>query len=42
MYRLSAHGVGALEIAGRVGGSRTRVSESRVRTLLEAVERLAQ
>ncbi|WP_280488125.1 DUF3375 family protein, partial [Nocardia cyriacigeorgica] len=42
VYRLSAHGVGALEIAGRVGGSRTRVSESRVRTLLEAVERLAQ
>ncbi|WP_194838725.1 DUF3375 domain-containing protein [Nocardia sp. XZ_19_369] len=42
VYRLSAHGVGALEVAGRVGGSRTRVSESRVRTLLEAVERLAQ
>lgn len=42
VYQLSAHGVGALEIAGRVGGSRTRVSESRVRTLLDAVERLAQ
>ncbi|OXR41116.1 hypothetical protein B7C42_06886 [Nocardia cerradoensis] len=42
VYRLSAHGVGALEVAGRVAGSRTRVSESRVRTLLEAVERLAQ
>ncbi|WP_280462381.1 DUF3375 domain-containing protein [Nocardia carnea] len=42
VYRLSAHGVGALEVAGRVGGSRTRVSESRVRTLLDAVERLAQ
>ncbi|MUN35095.1 DUF3375 domain-containing protein [Actinomadura litoris] len=42
VYRLSAHGVGALEVAGRVGGARTRVSESRVRTLLEAVERLAQ
>ncbi|RJO70032.1 DUF3375 domain-containing protein [Nocardia panacis] len=42
VYRLSAHGVGALEVAGRVAGSRTRVSESRVRTLLDAVERLAQ
>jgi len=42
VYRLSAYGVGALEVAGRVGGVRTRVSESRVRTLLEAVERLAQ
>ncbi len=42
MYRLSAHGVGALEVAGRVGGVRTRVSESRVRTLLQAIERLAQ
>ncbi|WP_238324121.1 DUF3375 domain-containing protein [Salinispora pacifica] len=42
VYRLSAYGVGALEIAGRVGGARTRVSESRVRTLLEAIERLAQ
>lgn len=42
VYRLSAHAVGALEIAGRASGSRARVSESRVRTLLEAVERLAQ
>ncbi|BCJ55951.1 hypothetical protein Asp14428_74260 [Actinoplanes sp. NBRC 14428] len=42
VYRLSAYGVGALEVAGRVGGTRTRVSESRVRTLLEAIERLAQ
>ncbi|WP_103561363.1 DUF3375 domain-containing protein [Actinomadura rubteroloni] len=42
VYRLSAHAVGALEVAGRVGGARTRVSESRVRTLLEAVERLAR
>ncbi|HEU5108668.1 MAG TPA: DUF3375 family protein, partial [Micromonosporaceae bacterium] len=41
-YRLSAHGVGALEVAGRVGGARTRVSESRVRTLLDAIARLAQ
>lgn len=41
VYRLSAYGVGALEVAGRVGGVRTRVSESRVRTLLEAIERLA-
>jgi hypothetical protein len=41
VYRLSAYGVGALEVAGRVGGARTRVSESRVRTLLEAIERLA-
>lgn len=41
MYRLSAHGVGALEVAGRVGGSRARVSESRVRTLIEAVGRLS-
>ncbi|WP_156760308.1 DUF3375 domain-containing protein [Microbacterium karelineae] len=40
VYRLSAHAVGALEITGRTGG-RTRVSNSRVRTLLEAVERLA-
>lgn len=41
-YQLSAHGVGALEVAGRVAGPRTRVSESRVRTLLDAVEQLAQ
>ncbi len=42
VYRLSAYGVGALEVAGRVGGVRTTVSQSRVRTLLEAIERLAQ
>lgn len=42
VYRLSAHAVGALEIAGRAGGSRGRVSRSRVRTLLDAVERLAR
>ncbi|MDL9981506.1 DUF3375 domain-containing protein [Microbacterium candidum] len=41
VYRLTAHAVGALEITGRTGGGRTRVSNSRVRTLLEAVERLA-
>ncbi|MDN4612863.1 DUF3375 domain-containing protein [Leifsonia sp. F6_8S_P_1B] len=41
VYRLSAHAVGALEITGRTGGGRARVSNSRVRTLLEAVERLA-
>lgn len=41
VYRLSAHAVEALEIAGRTGGGRTRVSNSRVRTLLEAVENLA-
>lgn len=42
VYRLSAHAVGALEIAGRASGGRARVSRSRVRTLLEAVERLAR
>ncbi len=42
VYRLSAHAVGALEVAGRAGGARARVSQSRVRTLLDAVERLAQ
>lgn len=42
VYRLSAYGVGALEVAGRVGGVWTRVSESRVRTLLDAIELLAQ
>lgn len=42
VYRLSAHAVGALDIAGRAGGGRARVSRSRVRTLLEAVERLAR
>jgi len=41
VYRLTAHAVGALEITGRTGGGRTRVSKSRVRTLLEAVDRLA-
>jgi len=41
-YRLSAQAVGALEIAGRAGGGRARVSRSRVRTLLEAVDQLAQ
>lgn len=41
VYRLSAHAVEALEITGRTGGNRTRVSNSRVRTLLEAVERLS-
>ncbi|MEV5070669.1 DUF3375 domain-containing protein [Microbacterium sp. LMI12-1-1.1] len=42
VYRLTAHAVGALEIAGRTGGGRARVSRSRVRTLLDAVERLAR
>ena len=42
VYRLSAHAVGALEIAGRAGTGRTRVSRSRVRTLLDAVDRLAE
>lgn len=41
VYRLSAHAVEALEITGRTGGGRTRVSNSRVRTLLDSVERLA-
>ncbi|OYC98198.1 DUF3375 domain-containing protein [Microbacterium sp. Yaish 1] len=41
VYRLTAHAVGALEITGRTTGGRTRVSNSRVRTLLEAVERLS-
>lgn len=41
VYRLSAQAVGALEIAGRAGGGRTRVTTSRVRTLLESVERLS-
>lgn len=40
VYRLSAQAVGALEIAGRAGGGRARVSRSRVRTLLESVEQL--
>ncbi len=42
VYRLTAHAVGALDIAGRAGGGRARVSRSRVRTLLEAVERLTR
>jgi len=42
VYRLSAHAVGALEVAGRAGGARARVSQSRVRTMLDAVEQLAQ
>lgn len=41
VYRLSAHAVEALEIAGRTGAGRTRVSNSRVRTLLDAVEHLS-
>ncbi|REJ04521.1 DUF3375 domain-containing protein [Microbacterium bovistercoris] len=40
VYRLTAHAVRALEIADLTGGG-SRVSNSRVRTLLEAVERLA-
>ncbi|WP_105565271.1 DUF3375 domain-containing protein [Microbacterium halophytorum] len=42
VYRLSAQAVGALEIAGRTGGGRARVSRSRVRTLLDSVDQLAQ
>lgn len=42
VYRLTAHAAGALEIAGRTGGGRARVSRSRVRTLLESVERLSR
>ncbi len=42
VYKLSAHAVGALEVAGRAGGTTGRVSRSRVRTLLDAVERLAR
>lgn len=41
VYRLSAHAVGALEVTGRAGGGRGKVSKSRVRTLLEAVEDLS-
>jgi len=41
VYRLSAHAVGALDIASRAGGPRSRVSQSRVRTLLQAVDHLA-
>ena len=42
VYRLSAHAVGALEIVGRTGGGRARVSRSRVRTLLESVDQLVR
>ncbi len=42
VYQLSAHAVGALEVAGRAGGGRARVSQSRVRTLLDAVDRLSE
>lgn len=42
VYRLSAQAVGALEIAGRAGGRRARVSRSRVRTLLESVDQLTR
>lgn len=41
IYRLSADAVSALEITGRTGQRRSRVSNSRVRTLLDAVERLS-
>ncbi|MCJ7858187.1 DUF3375 domain-containing protein [Corynebacterium kalidii] len=41
VYRLSAQAVGALEIVGRSGLGRARVSRSRVRTLLDAVDQLA-
>jgi hypothetical protein len=36
-YRLTAHAVDALDVAARAGGPRTRVTRSRVRTLLDAV-----
>ncbi|SJM69137.1 DUF3375 domain-containing protein [Gulosibacter sp. 10] len=42
VYRLSAQAVGALEIVGRSGAGRAKVSRSRVRTLLESVEQLSQ
>ncbi|GAA1320349.1 DUF3375 domain-containing protein [Leucobacter albus] len=42
LYRLSAQAVGALEIAGRAGAGRAKVSRSRVRTLLESVDQLTQ
>lgn len=41
VYRLSAQAVGALEVAGRASGGRSRVSQSRVRTLLDSVDRLS-
>ncbi len=40
-YRLTAHATDALDVASRAGGPRTRVTRSRVRTLLDAVEQLA-
>jgi len=40
IYRLSAQAVSALEIAGRTGGGRARVSRSRVRTLLDSIDQL--
>ncbi|MGI6878128.1 DUF3375 domain-containing protein [Microbacterium sp. gxy059] len=42
VYRLSAQAVGALEIAGRTGSGRARVTRSRVRTLLDSVDHLVQ
>ncbi|MBO3724670.1 DUF3375 domain-containing protein [Actinomyces bowdenii] len=42
VYRLSAHAVGALEIVGRTGAGRSRVSRSRMRTLLESVDQLVR
>lgn len=42
VYRLSAQAVGALEIVGRTGVGRARVSRSRVRTLLDSVDQLAR
>jgi DNA-binding transcriptional MerR regulator len=42
VYRLSAHAVGALEIAGRTDAGAGRVSRSRVRSLLDAVDRLSR
>ncbi|WP_440311588.1 DUF3375 domain-containing protein [Leucobacter chromiireducens] len=42
VYRLSAQAVGALEIVGRAGAGRARVSRSRVRTLLDSVDQLVQ
>ncbi|AGP30417.1 DUF3375 domain-containing protein [Corynebacterium terpenotabidum] len=41
VYRLSAQAVGALDTVGRVGGGTNRVSRSRIRTLLDAVDQLS-
>ena len=41
-YRLSAQAVDALEVAGRTGVGRAKVSGSRVRTLLDSIDQLAQ